>query len=373
MPARVSSGPRVSVVIATYNGARFLPEAIDSALADPEPGREILVVDDGSTDGTAAVVARYADSIRYLLQSNRGPSAARNAGIRAARGDYVAFLDHDDRFRPGKLARQAAVLDARAGVGLVYTSFRFIDDDGRVLPQPGFAPAEEGLFEAILLGNPLFLSAVMVRRALLEAVGGFDEARRRVEDWDLWLRLWRVNRSWVRIDEPLLDYRVHRDQRHVGGQERRLADSLEILDRVFADPDLPADLRALAPRVYQNAHLRIAAIYYRAGAQAEGGGALHAALRARPGFLGEPQSLRQFCRLLLPTGTQGQAALVADWRRVTRLCRTALHDVLSRPDLEPELARMRWPARLNLLRLTGRLARKRLLGGGASLDVAERA
>src|SRR4029453_2266866 len=102
------------------NAERYLAEAVDSALAQEDIAVEVLVADDGSSDGTAEGLARYGDRVRVLHRAHRGPSAARNACLRVARGEYVALLDADDRFRPGKLARQAAVLDARPEVGLVY-------------------------------------------------------------------------------------------------------------------------------------------------------------------------------------------------------------------------------------------------------------
>src|SRR5262249_31816931 len=107
---RVSASPRVSVIVPSYNAERFLRAALDSALAQEGVSLEVLVADDGSTDGTSALLAGYGDRIRVLRQDHRGPAASRNAAAREARGEYVALLDADDRFRPGKLARQAAVL-----------------------------------------------------------------------------------------------------------------------------------------------------------------------------------------------------------------------------------------------------------------------
>src|SRR5690242_71279 len=115
--------PEVTVVIPSYNGARYLGEAIESVLAQTHPSVETIVVDDGSVDGTTALVSSYGDRVRGIRQENRGLAAARNSGIRAAAGTYVAFLDHDDRYLPEKTARQVAVFEARPDVGLVHTGW----------------------------------------------------------------------------------------------------------------------------------------------------------------------------------------------------------------------------------------------------------
>src|SRR5690242_13247080 len=117
----------VSVIIPTYNGTAFLRETIDSALAQTYPAVEVIVVDDGSTDDTAAVIAEYGDRIKGIAQANSGTSAARNTGIRASSGDYIAFLDHDDLWAPIKLARQMRVLRDHPELGMVYAGIRFFN------------------------------------------------------------------------------------------------------------------------------------------------------------------------------------------------------------------------------------------------------
>lgn len=123
--------PKVSVVIPAFNALRYLPRTVDSALAQSFGDFEVLIVDDESTDGTADWVRTIADRrVRLLEQKNQGAAAARNAGIRQARGEYIAFLDADDLWEPAKLERQVACLDARPEVGVVYTWVRVIDQDG---------------------------------------------------------------------------------------------------------------------------------------------------------------------------------------------------------------------------------------------------
>ena len=185
----------VSVVIPTYNRAGLIGQAIDSVLAQAYPQVEIIVADDGSTDDTATAVAAYGDRVRYLALSHRGlPAATRNAGIRAAHGEFLAFLDSDDLFLPDKLAVQSAALEAQPAAALVYSNgvyFRTTPDApvGRVLD--GLPTPSGRVFGALLTGNFLAPPVVLMRRAALDSVGLFDESPEffAVEDFDLWLRL----------------------------------------------------------------------------------------------------------------------------------------------------------------------------------------
>jgi len=371
------ANPRlVSIVVPCHNGARFLADAIESALAQTHPAIETIVVDDGSVDDTPAILERYADRVRVLHQQNRGPSAARNAALAVARGEYVAFLDADDRFRSEKIARQAAVLDTRPDVGLVYSGWRFIDEEGRSLPGEGRPRGEGDMLPALLLGNPIHPLAAVVRRALVDEIGGFEESLRGCEEWDLFLRLSRRGMRWASIDATLGDYRVHPAQSH--GQTRMmLASAIHVLERFFSDPELPPVLRAVEGRAFQAAYLRGAAECYRAGLAADADRAFHAAAKARPEFLGEAASLRRFCRDLMPTGAQRQDIVVLHWREATGTLRSAVRTLFRRPGLESEVAAFRGRARWAALRVTARLARKRLrsvlgAGGAATGDGSER-
>jgi glycosyltransferase involved in cell wall biosynthesis len=350
----------VSVVIPSYNGARLLGDAIDSVLAQTHPAVETIVVDDGSTDETPAVAARYAGRIHYLRQENRGVCAARNVGLAAAAGVYVDFLDHDDRFAPEKLARQVAVLDARPEVGLVYTGWRFIDADGAPFPPVAWPRREGDVLADLVVANFVFLGAVMVRRSLLTATGGFDERLRGAEDWEMWLRLTRQGARWACVDAPLFDYRLHDEQRHRRGAERRATNRMAVLRDVFADPALPPDVRAREREAYRHAHLRAAIDYHRAGDRLRAAEEFHAAVLACPDLVADPKALLEVCRLLAPAGRPHQAAMVEAWRPLTRALRVLVGDLLRRPGLEPEIRRRAWAARLAVVRVTARLGRKRL-------------
>ena len=186
---------RASLIIPTYNHARVLGAAIDSALAQTVNAVDVIVVDDGSTDETGAVLARYAGRVRVLRQENRGLSAARNAGLAAARGTFVSFLDADDVMAPTKLAAQLEVLERSPAIGWTYCDVLMetvaTGTTARASERFGYAArALDGwLFPELIHGNFIPAIAPLVRRTALEAAGGFDERLTALEDWDMWLRL----------------------------------------------------------------------------------------------------------------------------------------------------------------------------------------
>jgi GT2 family glycosyltransferase len=199
----------ISVVIPTYNHARYLVDAINSALAQSYPYVEIIVVDDGSTDDTAGVMTQYGNRVRYIAQANRGLSGARNTGILVAQGEYIALLDADDFWHPDYLQHVHAALAANPELGAVHTGMCFVDATGKAQAQLGIAtvPADQ-LYDRLLDGEFFAPSAVLVRRRVLADVGLFDLDLRASEDWELWLRVARAYR-FGGIAQPLLYYRVH--------------------------------------------------------------------------------------------------------------------------------------------------------------------
>ncbi len=184
--------PRVSVIVPAYNAAAFVRRAVDSVLAQTFKDLELLVVDDGSTDGTVDQLTSYRDRLRLIRQRNAGPAAARNRGLQAVVGDYVAMLDADDWWEPGKLAAQVALLDARPGIGFCSTATRVVDSSGAAVGDWPCSLPSVALTEA-LFANAASVSGstsgVLARRTLLLEVGGFDAALRGFEDPDLWIRL----------------------------------------------------------------------------------------------------------------------------------------------------------------------------------------
>lgn len=188
--------PKVSVVIPTYNYARFLPAAIDSVLAQTYQDFEVIVIDDGSTDDTATAVAPYLNRIHYEWRENKGVSATRNRGIELAKGEYIAFLDADDEWLPGKLAAQMPLFSDRE-VALVYCDIKVRWSDGREDPSflAGRSAASGWIFNSLLHHSYIMPSAAVARRGVILDVGGFDSAADTREDLDLWLRIaqrWKV-------------------------------------------------------------------------------------------------------------------------------------------------------------------------------------
>lgn len=184
--------PVISVVIPAYNRAHMLPVALDSVLAQEGVDLEVVVVDDGSQDDTERVMAGYVKEhgarVRYVRQDNAGASAARNHGVELAAGEFIAFLDSDDLFLPGKLAAQLAAFRAHPHLGLVATDYRVTTMDGEFV-RPGAISARPLGYRALLIECPLATPTVMVRRKALAEVGPFDTRMHLCEDLDLWCRV----------------------------------------------------------------------------------------------------------------------------------------------------------------------------------------
>ena len=211
-PMKTVQPPLVSVILPAFNRAWSLKRALDSILFQENANLETIVVDDGSTDDTPALLSSYGDRIRVIRQTNQGVSAARNTGIRAARGDLIALLDSDDTWLPGKISAQVDFFSTHPEALICQTEEIWIRNGVRVNPRRRHKKHRGMIFEQSL---PLCLispSAVMMRRELLDAVGLFDEQLPACEDYDLWLRItWKYPVGL--IDEPLIvKHGGHADQ-----------------------------------------------------------------------------------------------------------------------------------------------------------------
>ncbi len=255
--------PLVSVIIPTYNRSRYIAGAIRSVQAQTYQDVQIIVADDGSTDNTRDVVSGLGRGVTYLQLPHRGQAAAtRNAGLRAAQGQYVAFLDSDDLFLPGKLALQLAAFEQHPEAGLVYSNGCFFRDDpqaptGRTLDGLP-TPAGDALAD-LLRGNFLFPPVVLVRRDCLDVVGLFDERPEflAVEDYDLWLRI-AAQFPFVYVPGDVAAIRRHRQSisRDVAGLRSR---ALAVLAKLEANhPGLTSPQRAALNEGYARHHGAIA-------------------------------------------------------------------------------------------------------------------
>jgi glycosyltransferase involved in cell wall biosynthesis len=197
-------GPSISVVIPAYNSARWIDEAIQSVLAQSLPPREIVVVDDGSTDDTARRLEKYRGRVVYIHQDNQGVAAARNRGIAGTTGEWVAFLDADDVWHPRKLECQVRAIADRPELAMLGTGVR--DWPGEFGDVPTNVDMTTRTWAQLAVRNQFTTSSVIVRRAALEHIGGFDPQLHGPEDYDLWLRLGEQFPMGV-LDAPLVGYR----------------------------------------------------------------------------------------------------------------------------------------------------------------------
>jgi glycosyltransferase involved in cell wall biosynthesis len=208
----MSHKPLVSVIIPTYNTARFVVQAVQSALAQTYSPIEVIVVDDGSTDDTRKQLEAFHGRVRYVYQSNGGVGKARNRAIREARGELLAFLDADDEWCPEKIAIQVAALETNARAALVHTDVTYQDvNSGRRFQKYSSREKYQGhCYEALFFANHVNVSTVLVRREQLERAGLFNEVHDigGCEDLDMWLRLAREN-EFVYEPRPLAIYRLH--------------------------------------------------------------------------------------------------------------------------------------------------------------------
>lgn len=222
-----ASAPLVSVIMPAYNAARYIEESIDSVLGQDYPNKELIIIDDGSTDATVDLIRAYGDRVTLITQQNQGAAVARNAGLNAARGDYIAFIDSDDVWLPGKLRTQVRYLENHPDVGLVYSRWHKWkpDADGHFPAASTFVPTAEEqqdeepglttegsgwLYTRLLFVSKLHTITVVARRSLIDEVGGFDTTLKRGQDYDYWIRASRVTRIH-QLDRPLALYRIHDD------------------------------------------------------------------------------------------------------------------------------------------------------------------
>ncbi len=213
----MSSLVKVSVVIPVYDGGRFIRDAVNSVLNQTFKDYEIIVVDDGSVDDTKEVLSSYGNRIKYIYQSNRGVSAARNRGIRASKGEYIAFLDQDDLWLPRKLELQVKYLGEHPTVGLVFSDTQSVAVgklpafDRRFVNKRAFQisrPHRGKVFRDLFVQNFVPTLTVVVRKICFDKVGLFDPSVDSAEDYDMWLRIARFF-SLDYIDQPLATYRMH--------------------------------------------------------------------------------------------------------------------------------------------------------------------
>ena len=215
----------VSVILPAFNAERFIAEAIQSVLAQTYEPIETIIVDDGSTDGTTKVAGEFGEKVRVISQKNSGAGAARNRGIREARGEYIAFLDADDLWFSDKLKRQISLLEEHEDVCLVSGLCEYVNEMGEAVEgsfecQKDLCNQPISLYKELLLrGNRIWTSSVVLRKRAFQDVGLFDETKRRSQDYDMWIRVGEKNKFYI-MNEKVGKYRLvktsltHKSVRH---------------------------------------------------------------------------------------------------------------------------------------------------------------
>lgn len=254
--------PKVSVIIPTYNRASMIIECIESVFNQIFTDFEIIIVDDGSSDNTEAVLRPYLDRITYIRQENKGNAAARNTGIEVAKGEFVAFLDSDDLWLPDKLEKQVRYLEDHPDIDMVCGNgviFGNTKDAGRLLiPNKRAKPLEKNgvTLKGDFMKSSVRCSTIVIKKGVLEELGGFDANLRVCVDGDFSLRFLTKYRAAF-MNEPLIRYRKHNDNISAN-REQRLLHSIKLINKLLTDnPELENVIGT------ENINKRLAYRYYR--------------------------------------------------------------------------------------------------------------
>jgi glycosyltransferase involved in cell wall biosynthesis len=255
--------PKVSIVIPAFNAADYIVETIDSLLAQDYPDLEIVAVDDGSTDATGAILARYEGRIRLRRQANAGQSAAMASGWNMTDGTFIGYLSADDRLKPTAVRRCAEELEAHSDVVLVYPDFEVIDERSQPLltvKPPDFS--RRALYGALhCLPGP----GALFRRAAYERAGPWRTDLRQIPDLDFFLRM-AIEGDFYHLPEVLAEFRRHsRSTTYRAVPFERGEEPLQVVESLFARPDLPVDIRRWERSARANADLLSAAIHGQSG------------------------------------------------------------------------------------------------------------
>jgi glycosyltransferase involved in cell wall biosynthesis len=279
----------VSVIIPTYNHARFVCQAIESVLSQTYRDFEVIVVDDGSTDETQNLLKSFKDKIISIYQPNKGLSAARNTGLFASTGSLLLFLDADDLITPDRLARQVPVFQSTPGLGVVYSAWQNIDEYGSILLGAS-RPRKQGPVLKDLIRRTFFFppGSALVLRECFDTLGCFDEKLRAAEDMDMWVRIAAAGYQFGYIDEILFYYRIV-----LGSMSRNLENQSKNefarLDKFFSDTDLDEDVRRLREDAYAIIHYEYCTKYLSVGKIDLARDHLIQAIKTQPGLIDDKE------------------------------------------------------------------------------------
>jgi glycosyltransferase involved in cell wall biosynthesis len=294
-----TASPLVSVVIPTWNAARFLGEAIDSVLAQDYPRVELIVVDDGSTDGTQALLADYGARFARVAQPNQGQSAALNRGWAQARGDILSYLGADDRLHPAAVRRAVETLAAHTDCVMSYGDYELMDERSQRLRRVETPPYDYARMLADLVCAPG--PGVFIHRAAHEAAGPWDSALHQFPDLDYWLRLGLVG-PFRRIPEVLASFRVHEASQSFAADPARVDELMRVVRGIYDSGRLPSSLAGRRAASLSTVHTIAARAHLRAAAIGPALRSLLLAARERPRSVCSSRTLR-----LLASGVAGRS------------------------------------------------------------------
>jgi len=259
--------PLVSIVVPSYNHARYLDAAIESVLAQDHRELELIVIDDGSSDGSAALLEKYGKRFHWEVQTNQGQAATLNRGWRMARGEILAYLSADDLLLPQAVSASVACLARNPDAIACYCDFNLIDPDSAFLRRvrsPEF-DYRRVLTEIVCPPGP----GAFFRRSAYATAGPWDGRYRQFGDYEFWLRLGLHGRL-LRIPQVLAAFRVHPGSQSFTSREAVKDDAVRIIEAYFASPLVPPELRAARPQALSAAHLQTARLQIRAGQYRQG-------------------------------------------------------------------------------------------------------
>jgi hypothetical protein len=300
----MASHDLVTVVIPDYNHARYVGDAIESVLAQTYQHVEILVVDDGSTDDSEEVVARFGTRVRYVKQENKGLSAARNTGIELARGEFIAVLDADDMYEPQFVSRLVGVLSADPEAEAAFCGYRFVDAGNVPLPQvEARRLRSEQVFVALVDGNFLVPEAWLVRRRCYMNVGPFDVSLTALEDLDMWLRISSGHRV-VGVPDVLTRHRVLPGSMSTD-PARQHRNRLKVIGKQFGPESEPGEMTERQRRAYGRAYLAAVVEHLQSGRTDSAMELFRRMVQFTPGLLIQGDALYELICGAQPKGFRG--------------------------------------------------------------------
>ena len=354
-----SNHPQVSVVIPAYNQAHFLAHAINSVLAQTYREYEVIVVDDGSTDDTPAVAGQFGDAIRYIHQTNRGLSGARNTAIRNARAEIIALLDSDDLWEPNFLEMMVGLLTQHPETAGAYCGFQYINSTGETVGKPSLKIVPPEMFHetVVIEGNWLAPCGVIFRKQLALDTGLFDESLRALEDSDMWIRM-SAHHPFVGLPQALVKYRRHGNNMS-SDPERMVTASRTVREKLFGSSSSDVSTWSRTKTLAFQNHFLSGSVHYLASSRVQqSADYLRRLARISVSHLWSLGTWRALVRAHLPREYQFDPQAKLDWEcaqaHVTDLLDALVRKDPNAPDLQSQISRIKGGAFLALADEAGR-------------------